>query len=274
MPDQLQIRRFCVRWHTIVIAARARGLRIRRSGGRRRGAPWRRARADRPQDGLAGVTPLQARLRTQVLTEAGRAEDAIAIAQAAVRAAGGDADGSARMQASGVCLAAVSLWLAAYGKFHYNATIRELDKRAGQLKAQAIKTAGNDREKILDIARRAATDGADPVQYDRLVRQVADIAGILGGPWRELESFMTAADTPGSTELLLLAHADFTKFTAYLENSAADPRLSPVQTAFTRHAGAGYHYPARWPPGRRYPCWCGSHRKYPRCCGSQPTRQR
>jgi hypothetical protein len=23
---------------------------------------------------------------------------------------------------------------------------------------------------------------------------------------------------------------DFTKFTAYLENSAADPRLSPVQT--------------------------------------------
>jgi hypothetical protein len=143
--------------------------------------------ADRPQDGLAGVTPLQARLRAaQVLTEAGRAEDAIAIAQAAVRAAGGDADGSARMQASGVLaeagaadeatalalavagerpgyahvyLVAVSLWLAAYGylpqatrlaaeavadaarmrgsdgKFHYNATIRELDKRAGQLKA-------------------------------------------------------------------------------------------------------------------------------------------
>jgi len=84
---------------------------------------------------------------------------------------------------------------------------------------------------------------------------------------------MTPADTPGSTEPLLLAHADFTKFTAYLENSAADPRLSPVQTAFTRHVGAGYHYPAHWPPGRRYPCWCGSHLKYPRCSGSQPTRQ-
>jgi hypothetical protein len=41
---------------------------------------------------------------------------------------------------------------------------------------------------------------------------------------------MTAADTAGSTEPLLLAHADFTKFTAYLENSAADPRLSPVRT--------------------------------------------
>ena len=87
---------------------------------------------------------------------------------------------------------------------------------------------------------------------------------------------MTAADTPHSTEplLLLLALAGFTKFTAYLENSAADPRLSHVQTAFTRHAGAGYHYPARWPPGRRYPCWCGSHRKYPRCCGSQPRQAR
>jgi uncharacterized protein YchJ len=85
---------------------------------------------------------------------------------------------------------------------------------------------------------------------------------------------MTAADTPGSTEPLLLAHAGFTKFTAYLDNSAADPRPSPVQTAFTRQAGAGCRYPARWPRGRRCLCWCGSHRKYPRCCGSQPTRQR
>ena len=62
---------------------------------------------------------------------------------------------------------------------------------------------------------------------------------------------MTPADTPGSTGPLLLAHPDFTKFTAYLENSAADLRLSPVQTVFTRHAGAGCHYPAHWPPGRR-----------------------
>jgi hypothetical protein len=54
---------------------------------------------------------------------------------------------------------------------------------------------------------------------------------------------MTAADTPGSTEPLLPAHADFTKFTAYLENSAADPRLSPVQTALTRHVGRGLPLP-------------------------------
>jgi hypothetical protein len=165
------------------------------------------------------------------------------------------------------------LWLAAYGKFHYNAAIRELDKRAGPGKAQAITTAGNAREKILDIARHAATTGRTRCSTTGWYARSRTLRGSLGGLWRELESFMTAADTPGSTEPLL-AHADFTKFTAYLENSAADPRLSPVQTAFTRHAGAGYHYPARWPPGRRYPCWCGSHRKYPRSCGSQPTRRR
>jgi len=86
---------------------------------------------------------------------------------------------------------------------------------------------------------------------------------------------MTAAGTPGSTEPLLLAHAGFTKFTAYLENSAADPRLSPVQTAFTRHAGAGLPLPGRL--GRQAGATHaggGSHRKYPRCCCSRPTRQR
>jgi hypothetical protein len=39
--------------------------------------------------------------------------------------------------------------------------------------------------------------------------------------------FMTAAGTPGSTEPLLLAPADFTKFTAYLENSARGPTAEP-----------------------------------------------
>lgn len=114
-----------------------------------------------------------------VLAEAGAADEATALALAVA----GERPGYAH-----VYLIAVSLWLAAYGylpqatrlaaeavadaarmrgsdgKFHYNATIRELDKRAGQLKAQAITTARNAREKILDIARHAATDGADPVQ--------------------------------------------------------------------------------------------------------------
>jgi hypothetical protein len=125
-----------------------------------------------------------------------------------------------------VCLVAVSLWLAAYGKFHYNAAIRELDKRACPGKAQAITTAGNAREKILDIARHAATTGRTRRSTTGWYARPRTLRGSLGGPWRELESFMTAADTPGSTEPLL-AHADFTKFTAYLEHRAADPRLSP-----------------------------------------------
>ena len=321
--------------------------------------------ADRPGAGLAGVTPLQARLRAaEVLLEAGRTDDAMAVARDAVRAAGPDTDGSARMQATFVMAAAgaadetagvalevarehpgvghrylisLSLWLAANGrfpqatrladeavadvarmpgsdgKFHYNATIRELDKRAGQIKAEAVNITELSRENVLDFERRAAADGTDPVEaadrrrreirreaaaeiaaqrpwpaladdrlvwwpsaeYSRLVRQVPDLTGILGGTWREhtalVESFMSAAVPADGAARLLLAHADFDKFTAYLEHAGADPRPSPVQTAFTRHAGAGYHYPARWPPDRRYPCWCGSHRKYPRCCGSQPA---
>jgi len=319
--------------------------------------------ADRPDDGLAGVSSLQARIRAaQVLIAAGSSDDAIAVARDAVRAAGPDTDGSARLRAAGVLaeagaadeaaalaisvarehpgggylyLASLSLWMAADGhvpqatrladeavadasrmrgsdgKFHYNASIRELDRRAGQLKAEAVTTTEKSREKVLDFVRRATADGTDLIEaatrrrrealreaaadiagqrpwpslvddrllwwpgteYDRLVRQVPDLTGILGGTWREhtarVESFMSAAVPADGTARLLLAHADFAKFTAYLEEAGADPRLSTVQTAFTRHAGAGYHYPARWPPGRRYPCWCGSHRKYPRCCGSQ-----
>lgn len=317
--------------------------------------------AARPDAGLAGVTPLQARIRAaEVLIEAGRTDEAAAVARDAVRSAGRDADGRARMLATfvmaragaadetaGVALAVsrehpgyghaylveLSLWLAANGhfpqatrladealadvarmpgsdgKFHYNATIRELDKRAGQIKAQAVSLTEQAREKVLDISRRAAADGTDPVEatarrrrearreaaaeiaaqrpwpaladdrlvwwpsaeYDRLVRQVPDLTGILGGTWRQhtaqVESFMSAALPADGAARLLLAHADFAMFAAYLEQAGADPRLSTVQTAYTRHAGAGYHYPARWPPGRRYPCWCGSHRKYPRCCG-------
>ena len=100
-----------------------------------------------------------------MLTEAGRAEDAIAIAQAAVRAAGGDADGSARMQASGVLaeagaadeatalalavtgerpgyahvyLVAVSLWLAAYGY------LPQATRLAAEAVADAARMRGSD----------------------------------------------------------------------------------------------------------------------------------
>jgi hypothetical protein len=323
------------------------------------------AAADRPDEGLAGVTPLRARLRAaQVLIEAGRAVDAIAVARDAEGAAGPDADGIARMEvacilaeagaveeAAALALAvlrehpgreyrytgyllSLSSWLAANGhlsqatrladeaavsvaslpgsdgKFHYSASIRAMDKRAGQLKSRIMSITEGNREKIRDKERRAAGEGADSVQdavrrrheagrdaaaeiagqrswpalvddrllwwprgeYDRLMRQLPDLAGVLGETWRDhttrVESFLSGAPGPAGGTALLLAHADFPKFAAYLTRSGADPRLSTVQTAFTRHAGAGYRYPARWPPGRRYPCWCDSHRKYQNCCGA------
>jgi hypothetical protein len=210
------------------------------------------------------------------------------------------------------------------GRFHLDATVRAVDRRLGELKAKIVDLAEMAREQVLDIRRMAAGDGADMVEvaartrlavrrdaaaeiaaqrpwpalvddrllwwphaeYGRLVRQVPEVADILGSTWREhtarVESFLAAAapatagaaaTTPGTgAAQMLLAHADFAKFVAYLQNTGADPRLSTVQTAFTRHAGAGYAYPARWPPGRRFPCWCGSPKKYQRCCGAPASK--
>jgi hypothetical protein len=210
------------------------------------------------------------------------------------------------------------------GRFHLNATVRALDARAGELKAKTMNLAEMAREEVMEIVRLAAGEGADPVEaaarrrlavqrdaaaeidaqrpwpaavddrllwwphaeYGRLVRQVPEVADILGSTWREhtarVESFLAvtapatagaAATTPGTgAAQMLLAHADFAKFVAYLEKAQADPRRSTVQTAFTRHAGAGYAYPARWPPGKRFPCWCGSPKKYQRCCGAPASK--
>jgi hypothetical protein len=191
------------------------------------------------------------------------------------------------------------------------------------LKAEMTASAERARVRVVELREQAAHEGADPVQvatrrrlgvrrdaaaeidaqrpwpalvddrvlwwpeaeYGRLVRQLPELAAILGSPWREhtgrVESFL-AGVAPGQAGAapvtavtgaaqVLLAHADFAKFAAYLETTGADPRLSTVQTAFTRHAGAGYAYPVRWPPGQRGECWCGSHKKYQRCCGEPPS---
>ncbi len=334
--------------------------------------------ADQPGTCLAGVTPLQARLRAaEVLIEAGRCDDAIAVVRKAVHEEGRDPDGLARMTAAPVLAYAgagdeaaalavgvvrerpggeyqhfgfllhLCYWLAGNGQLaqatriagetaasaaslpggdsrsHLSGTLRALDRQAGELKAETVAIAERARERVLELRRQAADEGVDPVEvaarrrrgarrdaaaeidaqqpwpaladdrllwwpyaeYGRLVRQVPGVADILASPWRQhtarVESFLAAvapstagaAPTPAGTGAaqVLLAHADFAKFVAYLERTGADPRLSTVQTAFTRHAGAGYAYPARWPPGKRYPCWCGSHKKYQRCCGAPAT---
>src|SRR5258708_8471743 len=57
--------------------------------------------ADQPGTCLAGVTPLQARLRAaEVLIEAGLCDDAIAVVRRAVHEEGPDPDGLARMTAA------------------------------------------------------------------------------------------------------------------------------------------------------------------------------
>src|SRR5262249_18804534 len=120
----------------------------------------------------------------------------------------------------------------------------------------------------------------------RLVRQVPEVADILGSTWREhtarVESFLAAAapatagaaaTPPGTTAARrLLAPPGFAKFVASLEKTGADPPRATWQMAFARHAGAVYAYPARWPPGRRFACWCGSPKKYQRCCGAPASK--
>ncbi len=112
-------------------------------------------------------------------------------------------------------------------------------------------------------------------EYSRVGRQVPELRDVLGATWREhtarVESAMAvAADTApaGSGAALSLAAAAYEKFVQYLERTGADPRLAPVMTAFTEHAGAGYEHAARWPPGQRDLCWCGSKKRYDRCCAA------
>jgi tetratricopeptide (TPR) repeat protein len=112
-------------------------------------------------------------------------------------------------------------------------------------------------------------------EYGRVVRQVPELRDVLGAPWRDhtarVERAMTAAQAiPASSGAvqLSLAAADYEEFARYLEWTGADPRLAPVMTAFTEHAGTGYKHAAPWPPRRRDPCWCGSKKRYDRCCAA------
>ncbi len=114
-------------------------------------------------------------------------------------------------------------------------------------------------------------------EYGRVVRQVPELQGILGAPWRDhtarVERAMVAATASdaararGGAAQLSVAAAEYEMFAQYLERTGADPRLAAVMTAFTDHARSAPQHPAPWPPGRRDPCWCGSKKRYQRCCG-------
>ena len=65
------------------------------------------------------------------------------------------------------------------GRFHLNATVRELDARAGEIKAQAMTMAERARQRVLEFQRQAADEGVDPVQAAtrRRARRAARRAG-------------------------------------------------------------------------------------------------
>jgi hypothetical protein len=135
----------------------------------------------------------------------------------------------------------------------------------------------------------AVTDGRlmwwPEAEYGRVVRQVPELAAILGSPWpahaMNVEAALRLA-TRASPGRIWLAAADFGEFTRFVTEQAADPRAAATMTAYTtltlrpaadrRLGGAStpsaVRKPVRWPPRRRQPCWCRSGRDYQVCHGA------
>jgi hypothetical protein len=107
-------------------------------------------------------------------------------------------------------------------------------------------------------------------EYGRLLRQLPEMALVLGSPWRghtaRVQAAMREQADQGADGLTLVA-ADARRFAQFVEQFDADPAAPPTMTAFTA-AAAEKSAPVPWPPKRRAPCWCGSGRRYHDCCGS------
>ena len=198
---------------------------------------------------------------------------------------------------------------------------RSCDKR-GIFKTMDIEFATNGREQVYREVRQAAGEGgpadagpADPwhdlltrperqydeppwpavtrgrlvwwpeAEYRRVIRQVPELAVILGSPWpthtADTEASLRSA-TRLSPGLIWLAAGDFGEFARFVTEQAADPRAAATMTAYTaltfqpaddrRLGGASMasalRRPVRWPPRRRQPCWCGSGGAYQQCHGT------
>jgi hypothetical protein len=121
-------------------------------------------------------------------------------------------------------------------------------------------------------------------EYDRLTRQLAEMATVLGDPWRghtaRVEGVMSGRAGPaGGADATAgagqaadravrpksLVAADFGQFAQFLEWSRADPVDPATMTAFGALASK-LPGPVRWPPRDRAPCWCGSGLRYRDCC--------
>jgi hypothetical protein len=193
---------------------------------------------------------------------------------------------------------------------------RTCDKR-GIYKTMDIERATAGREKVYQESRQAAEGGglADPgygrlssperrygeppwpsvtdgrllwwpeAEYRRVIRQVPELAPILGSPWPAHTTSVEAAlrsaiqVSPGR---IWLSAGDFGEFTRFVTEQAADPRAAATMTAYLpltfrqaaerRLGGAStasaIRRPARWPPRRRQLCWCGSGFPYQECHGA------
>ncbi len=106
-------------------------------------------------------------------------------------------------------------------------------------------------------------------EYARLMRQLPELATILGAPWRGHTGRVQTAMADGATAgLHWLVAAEFGQFAGFLEWSRADPLASSTMTAFGALAST-LPAPVRWPPKDRALCWCGSGNRYRDCCARQ-----
>jgi hypothetical protein len=114
--------------------------------------------------------------------------------------------------------------------------------------------------------------------YTRLMRQLPELATLLGTSWRShtarVQAAMTGSASPAVGDDRLtgsavrphsLVAAEFGQFARFLEWSRADPLASSTMTAFGALA-TKLPAPVRWPPKDRAPCWCGSGARYRDCC--------
>jgi SEC-C motif len=107
-------------------------------------------------------------------------------------------------------------------------------------------------------------------QYQRLMRQLPELAPALGWPWPQhlatTENALRSISASGHAGAWLMP-ADFGQFAGYLKQAGTDPRALETLWGYAAHAVAS-GTPAPWPPRPRRPCWCGSERRYSDCCGT------
>jgi len=140
-------------------------------------------------------------------------------------------------------------------------------------------------------------------EHARIIRQIPELGGVLGDPWRQhtsrTETALRACSQGGEHSLSLIAlgvleFADFLESVDYLTSTRADPGDAKVLTAFgemsrqafsprdarqgsrrtpMRHLGGTMlrmvgvqQRLTPWPPQDRDRCWCGSGKRYRDCC--------